>query len=77
VDLFGVIHPPHLKVRGAVRVLPILLNPLRRKIKQVSADGTYDTQAYHALLQKKGLAWPSDGFASLEAARQWVRDVMT
>lgn len=24
-------------------VLPMLLNPLRRKIKQVSADGAYDT----------------------------------
>ncbi|GAB5992026.1 hypothetical protein AE1304_14850 [Aeromonas enteropelogenes] len=26
-------------------VLPMLLNPLRRKIKQVSADGAYDTKA--------------------------------
>ncbi len=35
-------------------VLPTLLNPLRRKIEQVSADGAYDTRACHALLQKKG-----------------------
>jgi hypothetical protein len=27
-------------------VLPAWLNPLRRKIKQVSTDGTYDTKAY-------------------------------
>ena len=25
-------------------VLPTLLNPLRRKVKQVSADGAYDTK---------------------------------
>ncbi|KHA55302.1 hypothetical protein NM74_17585 [Aeromonas hydrophila] len=31
-------------------VLPTLLNPLRRKIKQVSADGAYDTRVCHALL---------------------------
>lgn len=35
-------------------VLPTLLNPLRRKIKQVCADGAYDTKACHTLLQKKG-----------------------
>lgn len=35
-------------------VLPNLLNPLRRKIEQVSADGAYDTKACHALLKKKG-----------------------
>lgn len=35
-------------------VLPMLPNPLRRKIKQVSADGAYDTKACHALLKKKG-----------------------
>lgn len=35
-------------------VLPTLLNPLRRKIEQVSADGAYDTRACYALLQKKG-----------------------
>ena len=35
-------------------VFPSLLNPLRRKIEQVSADGAYDTKACHALLQKKG-----------------------
>lgn len=35
-------------------VLPTLLNPLRRAIKQVSADGAYDTKACHKLLQRKG-----------------------
>ncbi|PCS23383.1 transposase [Candidatus Enterovibrio escicola] len=30
---------------GDNEVLPILLNPLRRKIQQVSADGSYDTRA--------------------------------
>ena len=35
-------------------VLPTLLNPLRRKIHQVSADGAYDTRACHQLLIKKG-----------------------
>ena len=35
-------------------VLPTLLNPLRREIKQVCADGAYDTKACHALLLKKG-----------------------
>ena len=35
-------------------VFPSLLNPLRRKIEQVSADGAYDTKACHALLKKKG-----------------------
>lgn len=35
-------------------VLPMLPNPLRRKIKQVSADSAYDTKACHALLKKKG-----------------------
>lgn len=35
-------------------VLPSLLNPLRRKIEQVSADGAYDTKACHARLKKKG-----------------------
>lgn len=35
-------------------VLPTLLNPLRRHIEQVSADGAYDTKACHKLLQRKG-----------------------
>ena len=35
-------------------VLPTLLNSLRRKIKQVSADGAYDTKACHKLLKHKG-----------------------
>jgi hypothetical protein len=35
-------------------VLPTLFNPLRRRIKQVSADGAYDTKACHKLLQRKG-----------------------
>ncbi|MCE9688266.1 IS5 family transposase, partial [Shewanella sp. AS16] len=35
-------------------VLPTLLNPLRRKIKQVSADGAYDTKGCHKLLKRKG-----------------------
>ena len=34
--------------------LPTLLNPLRRKIAQVSADGAYDTKACHELLRHKG-----------------------
>ncbi len=40
---------------GDKEVLPTLLNPLRRKIEQVSADGAYDTRACYALLQKKGI----------------------
>jgi len=43
-----------LETVGDNEVLPTLLNPLRRKIEQVSADGAYDTQECHALLQKKG-----------------------
>ena len=35
-------------------VLPTLLNPLRRRIKQVSADGAYDTKECHKLLRRKG-----------------------
>lgn len=38
-------------------VYPSLLNPLRRKIEQVSADGAYDTKSCHALLKKKE-PWP-------------------
>ena len=36
-------------------VLPTLLNPLRRKIEQVSGDGAYDTRECHALLKNKGI----------------------
>jgi hypothetical protein len=39
---------------GGNEVLPNLLNRLRRKIEQVSADGAYDTQECRALLKKKG-----------------------
>jgi hypothetical protein len=35
-------------------VLSMLLTPLRRKIKQLSADGTYDTKNCHKLLKRKG-----------------------
>lgn len=35
-------------------VLPTLLNPLRRKVKQVSADGAYDTKKCHKLLKRRG-----------------------
>ena len=44
-----------LETVGDNAVLPTLLNPLRRKIEQVSADGAYDTKACHALLKKKGI----------------------
>lgn len=36
-------------------VLPTLLNPLRRKIKQVSADGAYDTKGCYKVLMNKGI----------------------
>ncbi|WKE64618.1 IS5 family transposase [Gallaecimonas kandeliae] len=39
---------------GDSEVLPGLLNPLRRRIDQVSADGAYDSRACHRLLQRKG-----------------------
>lgn len=38
---------------GDNQVLPALLNPLRRKVKQVSADGAYDTKDCYKLLAKK------------------------
>ncbi|MFC3024163.1 IS5 family transposase [Vibrio zhugei] len=34
--------------------LPTLLNPLRRRIEQVYADGAYDTKECHRVLQRKG-----------------------
>ncbi|PCS23729.1 Mobile element protein [Candidatus Enterovibrio escicola] len=37
-------------------VLPILLNPLRRKIQQVNADGAYDTQVCHHVPKNKGIS---------------------
>ncbi|WP_339014528.1 IS5 family transposase [Aeromonas popoffii] len=43
-----------LETVGDNEVLPTLLNRLRRKIEQVSADGAYDTKECHALLKKKG-----------------------
>lgn len=39
---------------GDNEVLPTLLNPLRRQLQQVSADGAYDTKECHQLLRKKG-----------------------
>lgn len=38
---------------GDNQVLPALLNPLRRKLNQVSADGAYDTKDCHQLLKQK------------------------
>lgn len=38
---------------GDNQALPALLNPLRRKINQVSADGAYDTKDCHQLLKQK------------------------
>ena len=40
---------------GDNEALPTLLNPLRRKITQVSADGTYDTKGCHQVLRQKGI----------------------
>ncbi|OOE43451.1 IS5 family transposase [Salinivibrio kushneri] len=40
---------------GDNEALPTLLNPLRRKIAQVSADGAYDTKACYQVLKKKGI----------------------
>lgn len=39
---------------GDSEVLPTLLNPLRRKIDTVSADGAYDTKSCYETLQNKG-----------------------
>ncbi|PCS23486.1 Mobile element protein [Candidatus Enterovibrio escicola] len=38
---------------GDNEVLPTLLNPLRRKIQQVSTDRDYDTKACHHVLKNK------------------------
>jgi hypothetical protein len=35
-------------------VLPTLLNPLRRKLGHVYADGAYDSKACHQLISRKG-----------------------
>ncbi len=43
-----------LETVGDYEVLPTLLNRLRRKIEQVSADGAYDTKECRALLKRKG-----------------------
>ncbi len=40
---------------GNNEVLPTFLNPLQRKIQQVSADGAYDTRACHHVLNNKGI----------------------
>ncbi len=40
---------------GDNAVLPTLLNPLRRKIQQVSTYGTYDIKACHHVLKNKGI----------------------
>jgi hypothetical protein len=37
-----------------VEVLPTLLNPLRRKLGRVYADGSYDSKASHQLILRKG-----------------------
>ncbi|PCS21752.1 Mobile element protein [Candidatus Enterovibrio escicola] len=34
-------------------VLPTFLNPLQRKLQQVSADGAYDTRTCHHVLKTK------------------------
>lgn len=39
---------------GNRELLPGLLNPLRRRIDQVNADGAYDSKACHRLLQRIG-----------------------
>ncbi|CAH1587453.1 hypothetical protein THOB06_40213 [Vibrio rotiferianus] len=39
---------------GDSEVLPMLLNPLRRKVSTVFADGVYDTRNCHETLKKKG-----------------------
>ncbi|PCS21693.1 Mobile element protein [Candidatus Enterovibrio escicola] len=40
---------------GNNEILPILLNPLRRKIQQVSADGAYETRTSDHVLENKGI----------------------
>jgi putative transposase len=42
---------------------------------RVSNDNPYSESLFRTL--KYCPLWPSDGFASLEAAREWVRDFMT
>jgi hypothetical protein len=39
-------------------VLPTLLNPLRRKLGRVYADGAYDSKASHQLISRKGATQP-------------------
>ncbi|WP_150139250.1 transposase [Candidatus Enterovibrio escicola] len=38
---------------GDNEVLPIFLNPLRRKVQEVSADEAYDTRVFHHVLKNK------------------------
>ncbi|PCS24149.1 Mobile element protein [Candidatus Enterovibrio escicola] len=45
-----------------------MLNPLRRKIQQVSADGAYDTRACHPVLKKK---WIIPSIPSRSNAGYW------
>ncbi|PCS23492.1 Mobile element protein [Candidatus Enterovibrio escicola] len=40
---------------GDNEFLSTFLNPLRRKIQQVRADGAYDTRACHHVLKNKGI----------------------
>ena len=53
----------HLAVRAAEvsllsegdnEVLPTLLNPVRRKVAQLSGDGARDTHEFHRVLLRKG-----------------------
>lgn len=41
---------------GDNEVLPTLINPLRRNIAELSADGAYYTKACHEALKKKKIA---------------------
>ena len=62
-------------------VLPTLLNPLRRKIAQVSADGAYATKDCHKLFKRKGckptiLPRKNEAVKALknDALKQWKKD---
>ena len=53
-------------------VLPTLLNPLRRKLGHVYADGAYDSKASHQLISHKG------GGSLYPASQErglWKRDI--
>jgi hypothetical protein len=78
-----------LETVGDNEVLPTLLNPLRRKIEQVSADGAYDTRAWpyckegrqgHHTAEKNAAFWKTghprnEAVAALKAGEleQWKR----